>query len=329
MLHTNDDFLNAIAADPAERTLRLVYADWLTEHDDPRGELIRIEEEMRLLPAFADRFWELKPRRNELRAVAGAEWCAALRYGTECLPVFAHGIPDGWRERWRLIREFTERWYDIPMPDVGGHAAEVAEAEKTFEQTFPPSLREWVAFGADLRASEATKYFHNDFQVEPFPYDEYPVVCLYTACSGSSWFGLGVRDEDLAIPDPPIFTSHSEQEGDPAEPEGSVTECAFWYVSRGRVGDRHAIRTLPVPEFKRLANQVQTTFTAGVLWGQASLYETDDVFVAFDARPREDDDETIWVKVSRDRAVETLPAFLQPFFSPPRSIPPDPDNIPF
>ena len=67
MLHTQDDFLNAIHAAPDDRTLRLVFSDWLDENDDPRGELVRVEEEMRQLPVFADRFWELKPRRNELR----------------------------------------------------------------------------------------------------------------------------------------------------------------------------------------------------------------------------------------------------------------------
>jgi uncharacterized protein (TIGR02996 family) len=121
MLHTHEDFLKAIAAQPAERTVRLVFADWLGEHEQPEfAELIRVEEEMRTLPVFADRFWELKPRRNELRAKAGAHWCERMRYGTECEPVFRHGIPDGWRDRWRLIREFTERWHGIPMPDVGG-----------------------------------------------------------------------------------------------------------------------------------------------------------------------------------------------------------------
>ena len=38
------------------------------------AELIRIEEEMRTLAVFADRFWELKPRRNKLRAKAGAAY---------------------------------------------------------------------------------------------------------------------------------------------------------------------------------------------------------------------------------------------------------------
>lgn len=154
MFHTDDEFLRAVEADPRERTLRLAYADWLTERDDPRGELIRVEEEMRTLPVFADRFWSLKPRRNELRAVAGEAWCGRMRYGTEAEPVFAHGIPDGWHARWRLIREFTERWHCVPMPDVGGRQKEIAEAEARLGRTLPPSVREWVAFAHDHAEDE-------------------------------------------------------------------------------------------------------------------------------------------------------------------------------
>ncbi len=57
-LHTDDSFLSAIEAEPADRVRRLVYADWLDDRHDPRAELVRVEEEMRTLPVFADRFWE-------------------------------------------------------------------------------------------------------------------------------------------------------------------------------------------------------------------------------------------------------------------------------
>src|SRR5579883_2622880 len=111
-------FLAQIKAAPADRTARLVYADWLTERDDPRGELIRIEEEMRSFPIYSDRYWQLKPRRNLLRRAADSRWLRLMRYGTGYEPVFRE-VPDGWKERWRLIREFTERWHGIPMADIG------------------------------------------------------------------------------------------------------------------------------------------------------------------------------------------------------------------
>ncbi|MCA9070670.1 MAG: SUMF1/EgtB/PvdO family nonheme iron enzyme, partial [Planctomycetaceae bacterium] len=41
------DFLRAIEQDPIDPLPRLVYADWLDEQGDPRGELLRIQEELR------------------------------------------------------------------------------------------------------------------------------------------------------------------------------------------------------------------------------------------------------------------------------------------
>jgi uncharacterized protein (TIGR02996 family) len=35
-------FIAAMLADPDDRTVLLVYADWLDEHDDPRGEYLRL-----------------------------------------------------------------------------------------------------------------------------------------------------------------------------------------------------------------------------------------------------------------------------------------------
>src|SRR5262245_21287675 len=47
---TNDNvFLRAILAAPGDSCLRLVYADWLDDHDDARGEFIRVEVEIRSL----------------------------------------------------------------------------------------------------------------------------------------------------------------------------------------------------------------------------------------------------------------------------------------
>src|SRR4051812_28237780 len=94
-------FLEAINASPDDHAIRLVYADWLEERGDPRAELIRIEEEMREIAVYSNRYWQLKPRRNELRRQLDAGWQQVMRYGTEYTPVFRHGWPDGWKERWR------------------------------------------------------------------------------------------------------------------------------------------------------------------------------------------------------------------------------------
>ncbi|MFO0824110.1 MAG: TIGR02996 domain-containing protein [Gemmataceae bacterium] len=163
-------FLKAIKKKPEDRTARLVYADWLQEHDDPRGELIRIEEELPTLAIYSDRYWQLKPRRRELLKAADKPWLKQMGYGsTDYQPVFAD-VPSGWKERWRLLREFVERWYQIPMDDVGGKLKPIPKGhpewrfrkeyvqgvEGVFKKrkllsSLPPSLREWMLFVRELR----------------------------------------------------------------------------------------------------------------------------------------------------------------------------------
>lgn len=40
---SDDAFLRAIIASPSDEALRLVYADWLDEQNDPRGRYLRTE----------------------------------------------------------------------------------------------------------------------------------------------------------------------------------------------------------------------------------------------------------------------------------------------
>ncbi len=143
-------FLRAIAADPQGDTVRLVYADWLEERGDPRFELVRVCQAMRAVPVYSDEYWRLKTRRNELLPQFDLDWLEATGTdGSRYDPVFRDGVPDDVRGRWRLIREFTERWHGIDVPDVGGRAKEVGEVEARLGLALPESVREFVAFAHD------------------------------------------------------------------------------------------------------------------------------------------------------------------------------------
>lgn len=61
------DWIEQIAARPDDDALRLVYADWLTERDDPLGEFITLQVQLAALERGADRNDE---RARELRAAA-------------------------------------------------------------------------------------------------------------------------------------------------------------------------------------------------------------------------------------------------------------------
>jgi uncharacterized protein (TIGR02996 family) len=75
-------FLKAITDNPADETARLVYADWLTDHDDPRATFARLSADfLRCVRGLA-----------EMRQTLPAEWLNAVdplfgRVQAVCLPL--------------------------------------------------------------------------------------------------------------------------------------------------------------------------------------------------------------------------------------------------
>jgi len=235
-MHADADFLAAVAANPQDPLTRLVYADWLDENCDPRGELVRIEEEARFEPAWSDVLWRQKPRRNELRATCDPAWLQAMRYGTGCLPLFyGRPFPDDWRDGWRLIREATERWLGHPMPDIGGHADEVSEVEERIGRKLPHSVREFVAFSHDLsrRTQGYMRTFRDEYTMVVVP--DQPAVSLILQAEGDVHWGTRFRD--LRRNDPPVH-SYLDGMGESDErfilsdhaPSPTLTEFFFQYA---------------------------------------------------------------------------------------------------
>lgn len=74
-MSSEKSFLKAIHAAPDDDALRLVYADWLDERGDPRGEFIRIQ----VARAAGDDHRTLVLREHELRAAHGGDWAGPLR----------------------------------------------------------------------------------------------------------------------------------------------------------------------------------------------------------------------------------------------------------
>jgi uncharacterized protein (TIGR02996 family) len=96
-------FLRAILSDPAAPPPRLVYADWLDEQGDVRGEFLRGEVELAGLPPGGLRHAALKARLRELREAIDAGWLALIdRSPVEnCHFRFEFRCP----KRWEQLRE--------------------------------------------------------------------------------------------------------------------------------------------------------------------------------------------------------------------------------
>ena len=72
-MSTEASLLQAIQDDPADVASRLVFADWLEERDDPRGEFLRVQTELLgWVPWFRCR-----------AAAAEAAWLRALEYARQ------------------------------------------------------------------------------------------------------------------------------------------------------------------------------------------------------------------------------------------------------
>src|SRR6185369_13035646 len=70
----DDEFIQTIIADPDDDMPRLVYADWLDEQGDSRGEFIRIQCELAKMPEDDPRRWDLELRQGRLLRWYGCQW---------------------------------------------------------------------------------------------------------------------------------------------------------------------------------------------------------------------------------------------------------------
>ena len=115
---TEDAFLEAIRESREDDTPRLVYADWLDEQDDPRGEFIRVQCEIARLEASGEDPLRLRELRRHDRGLLDdykAEWTAPL-------------------DRWQAFVRFHRGLVDeasFTAADFVEHAAEIFEAVPT------------------------------------------------------------------------------------------------------------------------------------------------------------------------------------------------------
>jgi uncharacterized protein (TIGR02996 family) len=100
---TEDAFVATILAAPHDDTPRLIFADWLDEQGDPRGELLRIATELEAIEAIDSpvdmrgrlarvrRIGRLTRRWRELIRPEHRFWLALLQRS----PLRCAGVPDG------------------------------------------------------------------------------------------------------------------------------------------------------------------------------------------------------------------------------------------
>jgi len=78
-VNTDYHFVQEVRANPQDDMPRLIYADYLDEAGDPRGELIRVQVELASLPLGAAARLELEERQEALLDAYAEEWLSPLR----------------------------------------------------------------------------------------------------------------------------------------------------------------------------------------------------------------------------------------------------------
>jgi uncharacterized protein (TIGR02996 family) len=137
---TTDDeaLLRAVLAHPADDAPRLVYADWLDERGDPRGEYLRVDLELGRAGKRADR---LLVRARRLRKELPRPWVVAVSRG----PVGKTCWLD-WSYSDRPVE--YRKWKETPTPEWD-------EVEAAFRQLWArPDGLVRLRFGTDLGRCE-------------------------------------------------------------------------------------------------------------------------------------------------------------------------------
>jgi uncharacterized protein (TIGR02996 family) len=77
-MNEEQGFLAALRAEPKDDTTRLVYADWLEERDDPRGEFLRLECRLHGMSEADPDYRELQRQLGERGRLLDVRWLAAV-----------------------------------------------------------------------------------------------------------------------------------------------------------------------------------------------------------------------------------------------------------
>lgn len=311
-MSTDSHFLAAIAAALLDALPKLVYANWLDERGDPRGELLRLDQALPTTPPGDDHFWQLHARRRDLTDGVEFDWLTAVRVGNDCTPVLAHGWPDDVKGRWRTVRAAAERLLGTPIGDVGRNADAVRRAEEELGQPLPESLREWVSFVVDACDWRlVADAFLRDFESLLFWMNGRELILL----SGEGRDGrLAVPVENLGDDDPSVFEyeeggdDDSWELNDDARGYPAVSEFALFHLLNECHGTGGRLEVW-VPDTDELRAQLNATFPPPVEFAQDDVWELPGILVRIHTRPGHDQDQ-VTVSVQEGVPAADVPDFL-------------------
>jgi uncharacterized protein (TIGR02996 family) len=105
--------LRTILQDPEDEGARLVYADWLEERGDPRGEFLRSESALAGLPRHDSRFAPLLARCEVLAASVDRTWLVFIQQALRRSRILNCGASPSPAREIRFAFRCPSRWIDL------------------------------------------------------------------------------------------------------------------------------------------------------------------------------------------------------------------------
>jgi uncharacterized protein (TIGR02996 family) len=193
-MSAEEAFRQAIIADPTDDSPRLIYADWLEERGDPRGEFLRAQTALARMPKKDKDYGSLQKRLKELRSVIDSEslaWFNTLRYRT----AFA-----------ALARPLK--------PSDGFPEKRVAEAERRLGIRMPRALRDYYLLAGRFdRFNQA-----HDHLLPPEEWEGTSGKVAFLVENQGVW-QCSVKLNDPAGEDPPVVGEYLDSRDRWREPE--------------------------------------------------------------------------------------------------------------
>jgi uncharacterized protein (TIGR02996 family) len=172
-------FIQQILANPSDASLHFIYADWLEERGDRRGEFLRIRTALMKMPSKDKRSASFRKRLKALRSSLDAEWLA-------------------WLNMLRYRTAFAA--LDRPLTDKAGIPEKrVAEGERRLGIRLPRALRDYYLVAGSHRFNQA----HHRL-LPPKEWFLASGKIMFLQENQGVWHG-GVKVNDPAGDDPPVF----------------------------------------------------------------------------------------------------------------------------
>jgi hypothetical protein len=238
---------------------------------------------------------------------------------TDYEPVFQH-VPDDWRERWRLLRRFTERWFRLSMPEPGWHADvqwmadEIEKTEQKLKVQLPPSVREWMAFGWDLLAQSGSDILNGCNEIKDLKAPA--AISLLIEDSGGADFYAAVRKENLTASDPAVHGYLREWGAADFVDCGlytpHVTSFVFRHLMRPWRGDAGGFRA-GVRVTDELLEQLADAFPVRSKFDEIQVFERMNLIALLDSHPYLKGETHLIVKAWKPLQTQEVPAFLREY----------------